>query len=117
MRWRVVCALREVMLIFWPTRALSSVDLPTLGRPTMATRPQRCGGRGAAGLLSVHVVMIAGAAGPVAGLEGVEHAAGGFLFGGAARAAFAAFGQAQRGHGALDLEGLGMGLAAGGVMR
>jgi hypothetical protein len=42
MRWRVVCALREVMLIFWPTSALSSVDLPTLGLPTMATRPQRC---------------------------------------------------------------------------
>jgi hypothetical protein len=41
MRWRVVCALREVMLIFWPTRALSSVDLPTLGLPTMAIRPQR----------------------------------------------------------------------------
>ena len=41
MRWRVVCALRDVMLIFWPTSALSSVDLPTLGRPTMATVPQR----------------------------------------------------------------------------
>ena len=41
MRCRVVCALREVMLIFCPTRALSSVDLPTLGRPTMAIRPQR----------------------------------------------------------------------------
>ena len=27
------------MLIFWPTSAFSSVDLPTLGRPTMATRP------------------------------------------------------------------------------
>ena len=42
MRWRVVCALREVMLIFWPTRAFSKVDLPTLGLPTIATRPQRC---------------------------------------------------------------------------
>ncbi len=41
MRCRVVCALAEVMLIFWPTSALSSVDLPTFGRPTMATRPQR----------------------------------------------------------------------------
>src|SRR6202012_6131268 len=41
MRWRVVCALFDVMLIFWPTSALSSVDLPTLGRPTIATRPQR----------------------------------------------------------------------------
>jgi hypothetical protein len=42
MRWRVVWALREVMLIFCPTSALSSVDLPTLGLPTMAIRPQRC---------------------------------------------------------------------------
>jgi hypothetical protein len=41
MRWRVVCALREVMLIFCPTSALSSVDLPTLGLPTMAITPQR----------------------------------------------------------------------------
>jgi hypothetical protein len=43
MRWRVVCALFDVMLIFCPTRALSSVLLPTLGRPTMATKPQRSG--------------------------------------------------------------------------
>jgi hypothetical protein len=35
-RWRVVCGLREVMLSFCPTRALSKVDLPTLGRPTIA---------------------------------------------------------------------------------
>jgi hypothetical protein len=41
MRWRVVCALREVMLIFCPTNALSKVDLPTLGLPTMATKPHR----------------------------------------------------------------------------
>ena len=41
MRWRVVCALREVMLIFCPTKAFSSVDLPTLGLPTIATKPQR----------------------------------------------------------------------------
>ena len=36
MRWRVVCAFFEVMLTFCPTRLLSSVDLPTLGRPMMA---------------------------------------------------------------------------------
>jgi hypothetical protein len=41
MRWRVVCALRDVMLTFWPTRAFINVDLPTFGRPTMATMPQR----------------------------------------------------------------------------
>src|SRR4051812_44252124 len=46
MRWRVVCALREVMLIFCPTSAFSSVDLPTFGRPTMATSPQRRPARG-----------------------------------------------------------------------
>ena len=46
MRCRVVCALAEVMLIFWPTSAFSSVDLPTFGRPTMATSPQRCGAAG-----------------------------------------------------------------------
>ena len=52
MRCRVVWALREVMLIFWPTSALSRVDLPTLGLPTMAIRPQRwrTGGRRLAGI-------------------------------------------------------------------
>src|SRR5690606_27207197 len=34
-------ALRETMLIFAPMSAFNSVDLPTLGRPTIATRPQR----------------------------------------------------------------------------
>src|SRR5690606_40833422 len=29
------------MLILWPRRWLSSVDFPTLGRPTIATYPQR----------------------------------------------------------------------------
>ena len=41
MRCRVVCALFEVMLIFCATSAFSKVDLPTFGRPTIATRPQR----------------------------------------------------------------------------
>ena len=49
MRWRVVCALSEVMLIFCPTSAFSSVDLPTFGRPTIATRPQRDAAGGPAG--------------------------------------------------------------------
>ena len=47
-RWRVVCAFAEVMLTFWPTSAFSSVDLPTFGRPTIATRPQRVGVEGTA---------------------------------------------------------------------
>jgi len=32
--------LREVMLTFWPTNAFINVDLPTLGRPTIAIMPQ-----------------------------------------------------------------------------
>src|SRR5690606_6651989 len=40
-RWRVVCGLREVIASFWPISVFSSVDLPTLGRPTMAIVPQR----------------------------------------------------------------------------
>jgi hypothetical protein len=36
-RWRVVCAFFDVMLTRSPTRRLSSVDLPTLGRPAIAT--------------------------------------------------------------------------------
>ena len=57
MRWRVVCALREVMLIFCPTRALSKVDLPTLGLPTIAIRPQRWPSVAVAGALLARLVM------------------------------------------------------------
>src|ERR1700722_6341809 len=39
MRLRVVCGLGETMATFWPTRVLTSVDLPALGRPTIATKP------------------------------------------------------------------------------
>src|SRR5690554_3363361 len=42
-RCRVVCALRDTMDSLAPIRALARVDLPTLGRPTMATNPQRKG--------------------------------------------------------------------------
>jgi hypothetical protein len=38
---RVVCGFDEVMATFSPTRALVSVDLPTLGRPTNETNPAR----------------------------------------------------------------------------
>jgi hypothetical protein len=44
MRARVVCGLRDVMLSLQPTSRLSSVDLPTFGRPTIATRPARYDG-------------------------------------------------------------------------
>src|SRR5690606_34026131 len=40
-RWRVVCGLSVTMLIFSPTSAFISVDLPTFGRPTIATKPER----------------------------------------------------------------------------
>ena len=41
---RVVCGLSETIASFWPSRALSRVDLPTLGRPTSATSPDFIGG-------------------------------------------------------------------------
>src|SRR5262245_29610660 len=41
MRVRVVWGRRDTMAIFSPTSRLSSVDLPTLGRPTRATKPAR----------------------------------------------------------------------------
>src|SRR5947207_14646165 len=40
-RWRVVWGRLEVIDILAPTSALTSVDLPTLGRPTIAISPQR----------------------------------------------------------------------------
>ena len=40
-RMRVVCTLGETMLTLEPTSALTSVDLPALGAPTMATKPAR----------------------------------------------------------------------------
>lgn len=39
MRLRVVWGLGETMATFWPTRVLTNVDLPALGRPTMAMNP------------------------------------------------------------------------------
>ena len=40
-RWRVVCGLSETMLTFSPQIVLTSDDLPTLGRPTIVTNPER----------------------------------------------------------------------------
>src|SRR5271156_4545075 len=39
MRLRVVWGLGETMATFWPTWVLTSVDLPALGRFTIATNP------------------------------------------------------------------------------
>src|SRR4051794_7199095 len=38
---RVVCGLSDTIATFWPTIALTSVDLPTFGRPARATSPAR----------------------------------------------------------------------------
>src|SRR5690606_27482984 len=40
-RCRVVCGFGLTMLIFSPTSGCSSVDLPTFGRRTIATNPER----------------------------------------------------------------------------
>jgi hypothetical protein len=37
--WRVVWGTAETMLIFALSKALSMVDLPALGRPIIATKP------------------------------------------------------------------------------
>ena len=44
---RVVCTLRETIVTLEPTSALTSVDLPTLGAPISATKPQRVAAGGA----------------------------------------------------------------------
>src|SRR5690606_17020904 len=43
MRWRVVCGLSDTMATLAPTKRLTRVDLPTLGRPMTATNPERKG--------------------------------------------------------------------------
>src|SRR5450755_1828702 len=51
---RVVCTLRETMVTLEPTSALTRVDLPTLGAPISATKPQAvAAGTAASGDLSV----------------------------------------------------------------
>src|SRR5215467_10279558 len=70
---RVVCTLRETMVTLEPTSALTSVDLPTLGAPISATKPQR-----------VLAVSLIGAAGDAFALD--HHGRGDFL-GGALAAA------------------------------
>src|ERR1700737_4325049 len=53
---RVVCTLRETIVTLEPTSALTSVDLPTLGAPISATKPQRVAtGAASSGALSVIV--------------------------------------------------------------
>ena len=61
--WRVVWGRPEVMATFAPTRALVSVDLPALGRPTKQAKPARkpSGASGAA--LAAGAADLAGSAG------------------------------------------------------
>src|SRR5690606_27298309 len=94
---RVVCGLREVIASFCPRMWLSRVDLPTLGRPTMAIWPQR--GAAASVIRFLHA-------------QGDQRLSGGFLFGKAATAADA---EGLAGHQvdpALHPEGPAMGLTA-----
>src|SRR6266436_3664409 len=52
-RARVVCTLRETIVTLEPTSALTSVDLPTLGAPISATKPQAVAGAARSSGLSV----------------------------------------------------------------
>jgi hypothetical protein len=84
---RVVCTLRETIVTLEPTSALTSVDLPTLGAPISATKPQRVA---VAGHLRGESSIIAAAADAFAR----DHHGGRDLFGGALAAADA-FGRRQ----------------------
>src|SRR4051812_3112367 len=56
---RVVCTLRETMVTLEPTSALTSVDLPTLGAPISATKPQRVSAGAAAAGSDLSVIAAA----------------------------------------------------------
>src|SRR5271169_5070751 len=84
---RVVCTLRETIVTLEPTSALTSVDLPTLGAPISATKPQAvAAGAAAAGVSSIIVA--------AADAFALDHHGGCDLFGGAL-AATDAFGRRQ----------------------
>src|SRR5439155_23939618 len=82
-RARVVCTLRLTMLTLEPTSALVSVDLPALGAPISAMKPQR---RSVSAIRRVHAHAFAR-----------EHRSGCGLLGSALGAADP-FGRQQRGH-------------------
>src|SRR5215831_10223351 len=69
---RVVCTFRETMVTLEPTSALTRVDLPTLGAPISATKPQRVCENAASGRASS---VIAAAADTFA----LDHHGGGHL--------------------------------------
>src|SRR5579864_6586063 len=86
---RVVCTFRETMVTLEPTSALTSVDLPTLGAPISATKPQRVV---AGAVPSVDRSIIGAAADAFA----LDHDGSGNLFGGAFTAANAFGGREPR---------------------
>src|SRR5882757_1252359 len=86
---RVVCTLRDTIVTLEPSSALTSVDLPTLGAPISATKPQRVSADSA---LVVTSSVIAATANPFAR----EHHRGCDLLG-SALAAANAFGRRQAG--------------------
>ena len=69
---RVVCTLCETMVTLEPTSALSSVDLPALGAPISATKPQRVSPAG-----WVSGIKLVGC-----DTDARQHGGGGGLFGG-----------------------------------
>src|SRR4051812_1253776 len=87
-RARVVCTFRETMVTLEPTRALTSVDLPTLGAPISATKPQRV----SPDAPGVDSTVIAAAADAFA----FDHYGGRDLLGGALGAAHAFCGRESR---------------------
>src|SRR3979409_1467515 len=84
---RVVWTLRETIVTFEPTSALTSVDLPTLGAPISATKPHRV----VAGAISPGGSSVIAAAGDA---FAHDHRGGGSFFGGPLVAA-KAFGRRQ----------------------
>src|ERR1035437_3387925 len=77
---RVVCTLCETIVTLEPTNALSSVDLPALGAPIKATKPQRVS---LAGLAASTIEFVHRHA------DARQHGGGGGLFGGPLRCAHA----------------------------
>src|SRR5690606_32065215 len=98
MRWRVVWGRSAVIASFWPTIRLSRVDFPTLGRPTMATWPQRC----SAGMVARTAPSVV----PPGSVSGTAHRTGGLAacLGRAARAPGARAGGVGTGLGRFERE-------------
>src|SRR6185437_15505076 len=97
-RCRVVCGRGVTMLTFCPTSALSSVDLPTFGRPTSAAKPQRKSAEGSV-IASTYGI-----------IHGRQYALRGLLLGTPAARSLARGGKPQRRDLTGHVEGLRVGL-------